>query len=513
MFEAVELGRAITKADYDFEVAKLRWELLDAQRTLERSRFPLIVLFGGVDGAGKSETMQLLNEWMDPRFIINRAFEQPSEDERERPPFWRFWLALPPRGRIGIFLSAWYSLPLLDRVHRLTSPSEFDIALDRIASFERMLADDGAIVLKFWMHLDRKGQKQRLRALSKDPLTRWRVTKTQWKHWKLYDRFIASAERLIQRTSFAHAPWTIVDASDERYRSLVVGTEILHTLMRAFPKREHESSAPALPAAPRVTLTPSSPRELVERVDRERSILAALDMTRAISKAAFPKRLLAQQGRLHLLQRRAEEERRSVILVFEGWDAAGKGSAIRRVTSALDPRCYRLVPTAAPTDEERARHYLWRFWRHLSRAGRVTIFDRSWYGRVLVERVDGFASEAEWSRAYAEIEAFEDELVGSGIILVKYWLHITKDEQEKRFQERAKSPYKSWKLTDEDRRNRAKWDAYKLAVNDMVARTSTRRAPWHLIPANDKNYARVEVLRVAANALERALTRGRRGAR
>jgi polyphosphate kinase 2 (PPK2 family) len=193
------------------------------------------------------------------------------------------------------------------------------------------------------------------------------------------------------------------------------------------------------------------------------------------------------------------------VLVFEGWDAAGKGGAIRRVASALDPQCYRVVPMAAPTDEERARHYLWRFWRHLSRAGRVTIFDRSWYGRVLVERVDGYASEAEWNRAYAEIEGFEEQLADFGIILVKYWLHITKDEQERRFHERAQSPHKSWKLTKDDWRNRAKWDEYELAVNDMVARTSTRRAPWHLIPANDKNYARVEVLRLAADAIERAL--------
>jgi polyphosphate kinase 2 (PPK2 family) len=208
-----------------------------------------------------------------------------------------------------------------------------------------------------------------------------------------------------------------------------------------------------------------------------------------------------------LLQRKAQDGKRSIILLFEGWDAAGKGGAIRRVTSALDPRCYRVVPTAAPTDEERARHYLWRFWRHLSRAGRVTIFDRSWYGRVLVERVDRLATEADWSRAYAEIEEFEEELTAHGIILVKYWLHITRDEQERRFKDRARSPYKSWKLTDEDWRNREKWDAYELAVNDMVARTSTRQAPWHLIAANDKNFARVQVLRVAADAIEQALGR------
>jgi AMP-polyphosphate phosphotransferase len=505
MFEAAELERAVAKADYESEVASLRVDLLELQRRLERHPFPLIVLFGGVDAAGKSETVHLLNEWMDPRWIANRAFEAPSEEERERPPFWRFWLALPPRGRIGLFLSGWYLQPIFDRVHRTSSKAEFDGALDRIAAFERMLADEGAVIVKFWMHLDRKAQKKRLRALSRNPLTRWRVTRRQWNQWKRYDRIIVAAERLIQRTSVAHAPWIIVDASDERYRSLMVGTEIRRVLTGAFTRHERASSAAAATAAPRHRRRQTRPRDLVGRVDLDRSILDALDMTRALPKERFETQLLRQQGRVYLAQRRAQAKRRSIVLVFEGWDAAGKGGAIRRVASALDPGCYRVVPMAAPTDEERARHYLWRFWRHLSRAGRVTIFDRSWYGRVLVERVNGFASEPEWSRAYAEIEGFEEQLADFGIILVKYWLHITKEEQEKRFRERAQSPHKRWKLTEEDWRNRAKWDDYELAVNDMVARTSTRRAPWHLIPANDKNYARVEVLRLAADAIERAL--------
>jgi polyphosphate:AMP phosphotransferase len=504
MFEAAELDRAVTKADYESEVDKLRLQLLDMQRRLEQHPFPLIVLFGGVDAAGKSETVHLLNEWMDPRWIVNRAFEAPTQDERERPPSWRFWLALPARGRIGLFLSAWYSQPLLERVLRTSTKAEFDGALGQIAAVERMLADDGAIILKFWLHLGRKAQRSRLRALSRNPLTRWRVTKRQWKHWKLYDRFTAAAERLIQRTSVGHAPWIIVDGSDERYRNLVVGTEIRRALTRAFARHERVSASAPAAAAPAPQRRTAAP-DLVARVDLNRSILDALDMTRALPKRAFDKDLLRQQGRLHLLQRQAQTKRRSIVLVFEGWDAAGKGGAIRRVTSALDPRSYRVVPMAAPTDEERARHYLWRFWRHLSRAGRVTIFDRSWYGRVLVERVDGLASEAEWNRAYAEIEDFEEQLTDFGIILVKYWLHITKDEQEKRFNERARSPHKNWKLTEDDWRNREKWDDYELAVNDMVARTSTRHAPWHLIPANDKNHTRVEVLRLAADAIERAL--------
>ena len=287
MFEAAELDRAVAKADYGAEVSKLRVELLHMQRTLERHPVPLIVLFGGVDAAGKSETVHLLNEWMDPRWIVNRAFEAPSEDERERPPFWRFWLALPPRGRIGLFLSAWYSQPLLDRVRRITTKAEFDGALDRIASFERMLADDGAVILKFWMHLDRKAQRKRLRALSCDPLNRWRVTKRQWKHWKRYDRFFGAAERLIQRTSVGHAPWIVVDANDERYRNLVVGTEIRRALARAFGRHQRASSS-----GPRAARR-KTPGDLVARVDLNRSILDTLDMTRALPKRAFEKRLLA----------------------------------------------------------------------------------------------------------------------------------------------------------------------------------------------------------------------------
>lgn len=503
MFESATLGRTVSKPEYEHEVAKLRWELLNAQRELQGRAFPLIVLFGGVDGAGKTETIHLLNQWMDPRWIVNRAFDEPSQDERERPPFWRFWLALPRRGQIGLFLSAWYSRPLLDRVQRKTTWAEFDGDLERIAAFERTLADDGALILKFWMHLDKAAQKGRLEALERDPLTRWRVTRTQWKHWALYDRFIAGTERLIQKTSRGYAPWTIVDGSDERYRSLVVGTGLRDALLArlAVP----DGPTPRADGAPPRRAGRRRTRSLLERVERDQSVLDSLDLSKTLPKAKYRTDLERYQGRLNGLQRRGRVRGRGLILVFEGWDAAGKGGAIRRVTEALDPRVYRVYPIAAPTDEERARHYLWRFWRHLHRAGRVAIFDRSWYGRVLVERVEGFAADAEWGRAYAEINEFEEQLAEHGLVLVKYWLHISKDEQARRFADRARSPYKQWKLSDEDWRNREKWDAYEGAVNDMVARTSTRAARWHLVPANDKYYARIDVLRLACRALERAL--------
>ncbi|MFA7431962.1 MAG: polyphosphate kinase, partial [Rhodospirillaceae bacterium] len=237
------------------------------------------------------------------------------------------------------------------------------------------------------------------------------------------------------------------------------------------------------------------------------TILEALDMTLSLEKDAYNERLQAGRARLHRLYRLAQDHGLSTVLMFEGWDAAGKGGAIRRMTSALDARHYKVIPVAAPTDEERAHHYLWRFWRHIARAGRFTIFDRSWYGRVLVERVEGYATTDEWMRAYNEINTFEEQLVDNGVVLGKFWLHITAEEQLKRFELRKEAPWKSWKLTDEDWRNREKWDAYETAVNDMVERTSTSKAPWTLVEANCKNHARVKVIETVGDKLEAALLR------
>jgi polyphosphate:AMP phosphotransferase len=492
MFEAAELQQKISKDDFKRRVPTLRTELVSLQQELRRVPFPVVVVFAGVDGAGKSETVNLLNEWMDPRWLVTRAFDRPTDEERERPEYWRFWRELPPAGRVGLFLSTWYSMPVLDRVYRRTSRVEFEQDLARIADFERTLADDGAVILKFWMHLDKNEQRKRLTALEDDPLTRWRVTKTSWKHWKMYGRFIAAAENTIRATSTGQAPWTIVDGSDERFRSLTVA----ETLRNVIRQRLAEIASRASPR-------PARPAE------RPGSTILSRVRFKSLEKDTFEKRLRQRQSDLHLLQRRAAERGVSTILVFEGWDAAGKGGAIRRLTAALDARHYQVIPIAAPTDEERAHHYLWRFWRHLPRAGRVTVFDRSWYGRVLVERVEGFASPPEWMRAYAEINQFEDQLLDHGVVLVKFWLHISRAEQLRRFNERERSPFKSWKITDEDWRNRKKWDGYEQAVNEMVERTSTRRAPWTLVEANDKYYARIKVLETVCERLSKAISKHR----
>ena len=495
MFRAAELGASVAKDEFRQREPVLRHELLEVQRDLSiHGRYPVIVVFAGVDGAGKGQTINLLNAWMDPRWIKTRAYKDASDEERERPPYWRFWRDLPPRGQFGLFLSSWYSCPILDRVNGAIDVPLFTRCLDRIVTFENMLAEDGAVILKFWMHLSKSAQKRRLKMLEKDPLTRWRVIERDWKHWGMYDQFIDAAERTITRTGSVRAPWYIVEGEDFNHRSLTVGG-IIRDAVRARLDVDRARSAEAVDqgAAPVVVAAP--PKRL----------LSSLDMSKALDKDAYQLQLKQQQARLSLLCREALAKQVSTIVVLEGPDAAGKGGNIRRVTAALDARNYQVLPFAAPTDEERAHHYLWRFWRHLSRAGRLTIYDRSWYGRVLVERVEGLASPEQWRRAYAEINAFEEELVEHGIVLVKYWLHITKDEQLVRFREREQVPYKRWKLTDEDWRNREKWDDYEIAVHDMVENTSTRETPWILVEGNDKRYARVRVLTTLCERLESKL--------
>jgi polyphosphate:AMP phosphotransferase len=507
MFRTAELGQKISKSEYGEREPVLRQELLDVQRRLrEVSRFPVLILFAGVDGAGKGDTVNLLNEWMDTRWLMTRAYDVPSDEERERPEYWRYWRDLPPRGRIGLFLSSWYSRPLLDRVYEKIDEATLDARLDRILSLEKALADDGALILKFWMHLSRDAQKRRLKKLEKDPLKSWRVTQQDWEHWRIYDHFEAAAERIIMRTSTGTAPWSIVEGEDQHYRSLTVGTIIRDEITKrldalSLVPAPMQGTEPAVPVADDETAPVDNDLVSLKRA----TVLSTLDMSLHLGKSEYKKKLKQYQAELNLLHRKALAEKLSAILVFEGPDAGGKGGAIRRITAALDARHYQVIQIAAPTDEESAHHYLWRFWRHLSRAGRIIIFDRSWYGRVLVERVEGFASEDEWRRAYAEINDFEEQLTDHGIVLLKYWMHITNDEQLERFKAREQVPHKRWKLTEEDWRNREKWEEYEYAAHDMVEHTSTHAAPWVLVEANDKPYARIKVLKTFCNSLEQAL--------
>jgi len=495
MFESAELGHSISKRTYAREVPRLREVLLDAQYDLfQNGRFPVMVLIAGVDGAGKGETVNLLNEWMDPRHIRVAAFGEPSDEESERPPMWRYWRELPPEGKIGIFFGHWYTDPILDRVYRKTKQSELIESIEQIVRFEKMLTDEGALLLKFWFHLSKEKQKKRLKALEKNPETRWRVTKTDWRHFKLYDRLREVSELALRQTASASAPWIVVEGEDARYRNLTVGRALLAAMRERLDQKPAKSAEDRIPPIP-------------PRIDN-RHILGALDLTLKLDRKRYTELRALYQGRLNQLSRSPGFRKRAAILVFEGNDAAGKGGAIRRVAVALDARYYGIIPVAAPTEEERAQPYLWRFWRHIPRVGRFALFDRSWYGRVLVERVEGLASEFDWARAYPEINDFEQQLADNGAIVIKFWLAISKDEQYRRFKERQQTAFKRFKITPEDWRNRKKWQAYEQAVCDMVDRTSTTAlAPWTLVEANDKLYARIKVLKTICERLESALKR------
>jgi len=493
VFEIAELGHSVSKAEYNLKVPELRTQLLLIQQQLRRCDFPVIILISGVDGGGKGEVINLLNEWLDPRYMQTLAFDEPSDEEQERPRLWRFWRTLPEKGCIGIYVGSWYSDPISHRVYGDTNSAELKVDLIQITQLEQELIDDGGLIIKCWLHLKKEDQKKRLKDLEKNPETSWQVSERDKKHLDLYEQFVSVAEEVLKETSTGRSPWLIVDGSNKRYSSLTVGQHILNRVTRHIQQREIAKSNQIAAA-----------NHTVIHFDRQ-SLLDSLDLTKHIDKKLYQEKLAHYQGKISKLIRTARKRKMSSILVFEGWDAAGKGGAIRRLTRAMDARNYRVISIAAPTDEEQQHHYLWRFWRHIPRAGKVTIYDRSWYGRVLVERVENFATHNEWMRGYAEIVNFEEALTQHGILLLKFWLHIDKDEQLQRFHAREHISYKKYKITEEDYRNREKWADYELAVNEMVARTSTQIAPWMLVAGNDKRYARIKILKTVCEKLQEKL--------
>jgi AMP-polyphosphate phosphotransferase len=494
MFESTKVGRSVSKDDFKEQQELLRTELLSAQRDLKDSNVPVIVLISGVEAAGKGEVVNRLNEWLDTRGVQTFAFWDETDEERARPRYWRFWRSMPPRGEISILFGGWYQTPIEHRFKGYCTDAEMDGELNRIVEFERMLIQDGALILKFWFHMSENDQKTRLKELSRDDKSRWKMLPDKSKFSEQYAAFEQVAERVIRHTDRGASPWYLVEAEDRRYRDLTVGKTLLH----AIRSRLRETK-PAEPTTLVGSLDlPSSPSAQITLLDQ-------LDLSLALDRDTYRQEMSRLQTEINELAWTAYNKKRSTVLVFEGVDAGGKGGAIRRITTAIDARLYRALPVAAPTDEEKAHHYLWRFWRHIPRAGYITLYDRSWYGRVLVERVEGFASDAEWRRAYSEINQFEEQLVDSGIILLKFWLHISDEEQLRRFKDRENVPYKQYKITDEDWRNREKWPQYRDAVNEMIVRTSTKHSAWNLVEGNDKPYARVKVLKTVCQTLREAI--------
>jgi polyphosphate:AMP phosphotransferase len=483
-------GRRLTRDQYEKRLPRLQDQLIDAQVRLRDSRsHSVVMIVTGIPGAGRSEVVNELMEWLDPKLVTAFGFGERNDVERERPVLWRYWQALPAQGRSAILHGGWYQDALAAAAGRRArrTPAALGREIERIRQLEQMLVRDGVALCKLHLHIAPDTQQKRLARLAADKATRWRVTAEDRWLARHYSSVEGAYERTLAASDSPLAPWQVIDGTDREHRALEAGRRLLAALQPAAVRRPRSRPLARLPAAvlrrPLPSRAPSAP----------------------VDDAGYDAELERLQGRLALLSRRKQFARHAVVVAFEGMDAAGKGGAIRRVTAALDSRQFRVVPVSAPTPEELAHPYLWRFWRQLPPRGSYTIFDRSWYGRVLVERVRGFAPPPDWRRAYAEINEFERQLLEHRVIVAKFWLSVGKGEQLERFAERDRDPLKRFKVDPEDRANRKLWNPYQAAAREMVARTSTPLAPWVVVPADDKRYARLTVLRELAARIEATL--------
>ncbi len=506
MFESARLVHTLGKDEFREIEPKLREDLLNAQFDLMESRArTILLLVNGPDGAGKGEVTHRLYEWLDAHYLSTLTYAEPTEIQRQHPGMWKYWRDIPPRGRIGIVLGSWYHEALLARATKRFDEAEFSEALAIINRFESMLDAENVTVIKLWLHVDRDESKRQLKKLRRrgfyeEPVVReWAEVKTD----AAFQRVVDAAAEMTRVTSTGHAPWTVVPAADARFRDVQVGTILLDALRRATAKPANGAAAPSQVA--RAKADPKAAGAVFAKALPHPSIVSELDLSKALAKDDYDKQLATEQIRITRLTTSKAFQDRAIVCVFEGDDAAGKGGAIRRVRQALDPRVFQVYPVAAPTDEERARPYLWRFWRHIPARGRIAFFDRSWYGRVLVERVEKLCSEFDVNRAYGEINDFEYQLDLAGYIVVKFWLAISFEEQLRRFKAREATAFKRYKITAEDWRNREKWPLYQEAITDMIDRTSTPSAPWTLVEAEGKRFARVKVLKTIADRIDNAL--------
>ncbi len=491
MLEKIDLSKKISKADYQALFPALELKLGELQRRTRELKIPVIIVFEGWDAAGKGTLINKVSLALDSRGFNVIPINQPNEEERLRPFLWRFWIRTPENGKFAIFDRSWYGRVLIERIDKVVKKKIWSQAFEEIKSFEHQLVDGGNVIIKFFLHIDAKEQRRRFKKLEKNPTTDWKVTTDDWRHHRQYRKYVKAIEEALAKTDSDFAPWTIVEAHD-RYFAVV---KVFQTLIATLESKIRAFESPKLAVAP-----PAAGIILPEHIST--TLLEKVDLTLSLSPAEYESSLGKYQKRLRELEHELYRQRVPLIIVYQGWDAAGKGGNIKRLVQGLDPRGYEVIPIGAPNDLEKAHHYLWRFWLKMPKAGHIAIFDRSWYGRVLDERVEGFCTEMEWRRAFREINELELQLVEEGALLLKFWLQIDPAEQLKRFEERQQSPYKQWKITAEDWRNREKWDRYVIAVNEMLARTSTSYANWHIVESNNKWYARIKVLKIVTEAIE-----------
>lgn len=494
MLEKVNLSKIVTKEEYKQETEGLKKELSMLQQEIKEAKLPVIILFEGWGTAGKGTVISKMILNLDPRGFKVYSTVPADQAEQRKPLLWRYWSRIPAYGNFSIFDRSWYQEISIDRLEQELSESEMCRRTESINTFERQLSDDGYLILKFFLHISQKEQKKRLKKLKEEKDTAWRVSKLDKLRNEHYDDYYDVFDEMMQHTNTSYAPWHPIAMHDLRSGMMDIYSVLVKSIKNALAVKRARQQAPAV-----IVPTISVP-ETFHLVDTPK--LEEIHLDKQLSEEEYRESLNKVQHKLKKLHNKLYQEKIPVIICYEGWDAAGKGGNIKRVAAALDPRGYEVLPIAAPDRSELAHHYLWRFWNRLPKTGHIAIFDRTWYGRVMVERIEGFCSNEEWHRAYREINEFEKELHDWGAIIVKFWIHIDQDEQLRRFQDRENTPEKRWKITDEDWRNREKWDQYEQAVNDMLEYTSTDFAPWYIIESQDKKFARIKAIKTLIKAIE-----------
>ena len=502
MLDKLDLTKTLGKTEYKEKMAKLEPKLGKLQRECRKFGIPVMIAFEGYGASGKGVQISELIKALDPRGFEVYAVKNETEEEKMHPFMWRFWTKMPAKGRIAIYDSSWYRKVLIDRFDKKTKKEEIADAYRSICSFEEQLSADGMVIIKIFLAIDKKSQKKRFEKLMSSKETAWRVSEGDLKRNKKFEKYQERNEEMLTRTDTEYAPWNVVEAVDRRFATAKIYAVVTQILTEKVEEARRKADS-------RRGTDASEAVDIKKDTHFRESILGKADLSLTYSKEEYKERLEVLEKKMEKLHGELYRRRIPVVLGFEGWDAGGKGGAIKRLTEKMDPRGYVVHPTASPNDIEKAHHYLWRFWADMPKAGHVTIFDRTWYGRVMVERIEGFCSKREWQRAFKEINDMEKDLTDAGAVVLKFWMQIDKDEQARRFKARQENPEKQWKITDEDWRNREKWEQYEEAVNEMLIRTSTPNAPWVVVEGNCKYYARIKVLETVVRAIEERLGRQR----
>lgn len=499
VLEHTDLSLSIPKSEFDKLIGPLGHRLNDLQRRCREAGIPVVALFEGWDASGKDGCVNLLMRLIDPRGFKVYAVGAPSKADTARPFLWRYAIRIPHRGFMAIFIRSWYGRVLVERAEKLIPEEEWRPAYDDIVAFERQLLDDGYVLVKFWLHISKAEQKRRLERMARDPYESWKVKPDNWRNNTKYKQYAQAAEEMFLRTSSPMSPWNIVEMECRQFGRLKVYETLAEAMTTALERVSRQNRTKA------VHELPVDPAEYKAGPIESKAFLKRYDLAKSVPYEKYKTKLGKLQKRARRVHHQMYLDRVPVVVVFEGWDAAGKGGAIKRLVSSLDTRRFEVISIHAPDGVEKSHHYLWRFWKELPRAGLLTIFDRSWYGRVLAERVEKLCAAHEWQRAYREINEFEKMLADSGAVVIKFWLHLDRKEQLKRFKMREKLPHKRWKITDEDWRNRERWEEYEPAVAEMIQKTSTTYAPWTVVESNSKYYSRLKVIETFIDTVTPAL--------